>query len=47
LLQDYFTIGLALLDDKLKQQIDRVLSAEEEDPMSLDFSAVLPQTNST
>ncbi|XP_021431464.2 nucleolar complex protein 3 homolog [Oncorhynchus mykiss] len=45
--KDYFTIGLALLDDKLKQQIDRVLSAEEEDPMSLDFSAVLPQTNST
>ncbi|CAB1311918.1 unnamed protein product [Coregonus sp. 'balchen'] len=43
--KDYFTIGEALLDDKLKQQIDCVLSAEEEDPTSLDFSAV--QTSST
>ncbi|XP_055746690.1 nucleolar complex protein 3 homolog [Salvelinus fontinalis] len=45
--KDYFTIGPTLLDDTLKQQIDRVLSVEEEDPISLDFSAVLPQTNST
>ncbi|KAJ7987723.1 hypothetical protein DPEC_G00329450 [Dallia pectoralis] len=44
--KDYFTIGTALMDDQLKMQIDRVLSAETVEE-SLDFSAVLLQTRST
>ncbi|KAL0984147.1 hypothetical protein UPYG_G00137690 [Umbra pygmaea] len=44
--KDYFTIGSALLDDELKQQIEHVLSTEEEDA-KLDFSAVLLPTSRT
>uniref|UniRef100_A0A3P8ZG00 Nucleolar complex protein 3 homolog n=1 Tax=Esox lucius TaxID=8010 RepID=A0A3P8ZG00_ESOLU len=44
--KDYFTMGNALLDDQLKTQIDRVLSAETEEA-SLDFSAILHQTRNT
>lgn len=41
--KEHFTIGAALLDSKLKQQIDQVLSAET-DPTSFDFSPAFTQT---